>query len=120
MKAIILFTSGFLIPMVVSILLLIYSYFSNDWSGNSPLNYIYLVPAFYVICLLVYAACFAIFRWPAKNLKLIFIAGIVGGLSLMLLPHKTASIVSGVEIPAMLVLGACMTAVLWLSTKVPD
>jgi hypothetical protein len=121
MKAIIIFTSGFLIPMVASISLLVYSYFSNDWSGNSPLNHIYLIPAFYLICFLIYVVFFAIFRGRAKNLKLIFVAGIVGGLSLMLLPHQMAFIIApSAEIPAILVLGACMTAALWLSTKAPD
>ena len=118
MKSIIWFTTGLLLPSLLAVCLLASSHVLNDWSGISPLNYLYWIPLFYLMHLSVTVAYFTVTRRRAKNLKYVFLAGVVGGLSLTLLPKQTAFFRPGNtnDVDG----GHCMTWILWLSTKAPD
>lgn len=116
MKLLRWFTMGFSLPGLLAICQLVKRHILNEWSGNSPLNYIYWIPVFYLAYLCLSVLYLAISRRRVKNSKHIFFAGIVGGLSLVPVSIQLTSVWAGLEIPIILISAACMALLLRLGT----
>lgn len=117
MKALPWITVGFLLPALLVTGLLRADDESDTWSGHSPLNYLYWIPVAYLVSLSLLLILSAIKRKRPSLRRYLALAGVASGLPLFLLPHQTASLLSGIEMPILVFPYACAVGLLWLSSK---
>jgi hypothetical protein len=117
MKALIWLTVGFLLPAFCVAGLLWVDFISNRWSGNSPLNNLLWIPVGYLTSILLSSIIMVYRQRRFGSWKYLLMAGVVGGLPLLLTAHQTASMISGGEVPILVALYGCMLGLIWQSGK---
>jgi hypothetical protein len=103
------FSEGFLIPLLLVVLAIIFEHYLNEWSGIDPILKIVLIPPVFISCFLFnFFWCWIL---KLKSLWLGRILGFLSGLVLFLLPHISAKNIGGRELEFFLILGGLMAFV---------